>query len=530
MISDRSAIIYVRVSSEKQVREGNGLESQEIRCKTYCLQQGYPVLKVFKEAGVSGKLYDRPQYMAMLKYIDEIKQPLVVVADNLDRLTRDVEAGARILKDMEKRQAELKGPNWEYTDSPEGNVHYNIQIAVAQYMRESNARQVRNRTSARMQSGYRTIGGCVIGYEPTEVAGIHRPYEPVASVIKDVLEGYADGRFTNYSEMSRYIANQKLPQRERKKNKPDSLKTKRHFITPNGDKVKTQILENAPYYAGFIENEKLDIKRIKGQHASIISLETLDRIEKRLKGERLPIYRKNLNKYFPLRGHLRCANCNKPMMGSYCGGRNREYGYYYCQQSSCELKNINIRYETIHQQFESLLATLQPNGLLSDKVKQVFTDIWKQEKADKMTLSQDLKAEIARLEAKIQLHLDEILETTVPSIKKHLSDRLTNLEKQKIAFESRLETNQLKDGDFEKALDSVINILSCPLDLWEQADLEEKQLIQTIIFPNGLIYDQIDKNFRKPEKALVFTATRKLKAEKNLLVGPEGLEPPTKPL
>jgi len=50
------AVIYCRVSSDRQVREGDGLRSQETRCTEFAKQKGLPVLKVFRDAGVSGVL------------------------------------------------------------------------------------------------------------------------------------------------------------------------------------------------------------------------------------------------------------------------------------------------------------------------------------------------------------------------------------------------------------------------------------------------------------------------------------------
>ena len=53
-----SALIYCRVSSDRQVREGHGFEGQESRCRTYALDKGYEVVGVFRDEGVAGR-HDR---------------------------------------------------------------------------------------------------------------------------------------------------------------------------------------------------------------------------------------------------------------------------------------------------------------------------------------------------------------------------------------------------------------------------------------------------------------------------------------
>jgi len=55
----RKAVIYCRVSGAKQVREGDGLASQETRCREYAKYKGYDVENVFTD-DVTGKASARP--------------------------------------------------------------------------------------------------------------------------------------------------------------------------------------------------------------------------------------------------------------------------------------------------------------------------------------------------------------------------------------------------------------------------------------------------------------------------------------
>ena len=529
-IKDITAVIYVRVSSDKQVREGNGLESQETRCRAYCVMQKYPVAKVFVERGISGSLYKRPAYLEMLAYLDTLDSQGVVVVDHVDRITRDVEGGAQILKDLTSRNIGLEGPSWAFENTPEGKVFFHIQTALAQYHRESNARQVRNRTAARLSNGYRSVGSCAPGYRTTDKSGLHEPYEPVASVIKELLKGYATGRFNSYTEMANYINSFRLPQRESRRKTSNRAKPQKLFIELDGDNIKNHILKNAPYYAGFIENAELNVKRTKGLHDPIISIETLENIEKRLRGEKLPIYRKNLNEQFPLRGYLLCECCEKPMMGSFCGGRNKEYAYYYCQQNGCKLKNKNIRREIIHEQFEGILKGLTPVPELVEMAENLLDGIWKEEKENSAVRLYSIKQTIAKLDNKIEDHIDELLLCKNKAVKDRLQKRINTFTEQKVTLESKYESNQLTQEDFGIVLSSVRDVLRHPHDLWKEGDLERKQLVQQLVFPNRLIYEQTAQNFRKPEKALVYCFLEELPHRKAGLVGQAGLEPATNPL
>ena len=57
--SKTKAVIYCRVSNVKQTTRGNGLASQETRCREYANYKGYEVIEVYQD-DVSGGLIDRP--------------------------------------------------------------------------------------------------------------------------------------------------------------------------------------------------------------------------------------------------------------------------------------------------------------------------------------------------------------------------------------------------------------------------------------------------------------------------------------
>lgn len=69
-----SVVIYCRVSSQKQVREGNGLDSQEAKCRTWCRSRNLDVLKVFREEGISGGKEDRPALADMFSFLEEVSK------------------------------------------------------------------------------------------------------------------------------------------------------------------------------------------------------------------------------------------------------------------------------------------------------------------------------------------------------------------------------------------------------------------------------------------------------------------------
>ena len=47
----QKAVIYCRVSSQKQVTKGDGLGSQETRCREYAGHKNYQIVEVFRDEG-----------------------------------------------------------------------------------------------------------------------------------------------------------------------------------------------------------------------------------------------------------------------------------------------------------------------------------------------------------------------------------------------------------------------------------------------------------------------------------------------
>src|SRR5579883_2567136 len=93
----KKALIYCRVSSERQVVDGNGLGSQEQRCRVYANSKGYEVERVFADEGVSGGLFERPAMKGLIDYLDKhITENYIIIFDDLARLARDLEVHLKL--------------------------------------------------------------------------------------------------------------------------------------------------------------------------------------------------------------------------------------------------------------------------------------------------------------------------------------------------------------------------------------------------------------------------------------------------
>lgn len=87
------AIGYVRVSTDRQAENGQGLKVQERAIRDYCKRQGFRLVTILRDEGVSGttEAVDRPGLSEALELLRD-GGTRVLVIPSLDRLARSLTA------------------------------------------------------------------------------------------------------------------------------------------------------------------------------------------------------------------------------------------------------------------------------------------------------------------------------------------------------------------------------------------------------------------------------------------------------
>jgi DNA invertase Pin-like site-specific DNA recombinase len=296
------AVIYCRVSSARQLKEGDGLASQETRCREYARHRGYEIVQVFRDEGVSGGMIDRPGMQAMLAFLRRHRKQTThaVIIDDISRLARGLQAHIELRAAIGQAGGKLESPSIEFGEDSDSILVENLLASVSQHQRQKNAEQVINRMRARFLNGY-WVFCCPVGYRYERVAGHGKmlvPDEPRASIIREALEGFASGRFSSQIEVRRFL------------DQHGGLFATARSQALHLQKVR-EILERS-VYTGIMDAPKWKLSGIQGKHAPLISYETHQRILERLHGPRFGVVRKDTRDDFPLRGVVLCACCERP--------------------------------------------------------------------------------------------------------------------------------------------------------------------------------------------------------------------------
>ncbi|EGC3653027.1 recombinase family protein [Listeria monocytogenes] len=134
--------IYIRVSTEEQVKEGFSISAQKEKLKAYCTAQGWEDFKFYVDEGKSAKDMNRP---LLQEVITHIKKGLIdtVLVYKLDRLTRSVVDLHNLLSIFDEYNCAFKSATEVYdTSSAMGRFFITIISSVAQFERENTSERV----------------------------------------------------------------------------------------------------------------------------------------------------------------------------------------------------------------------------------------------------------------------------------------------------------------------------------------------------------------------------------------------------
>ncbi len=128
------AVIYIRVSSEEQVKHGYSLQSQRERLIDYCKENRYQLINIYVDEGKSArsKLKNRK---ALLQLVEDAKRNKFnrIIIWRLDRWFRNIADYYKIQEILDEHHVDWECSDEEYnTTTSNGRLHLNIKLSIAQ--------------------------------------------------------------------------------------------------------------------------------------------------------------------------------------------------------------------------------------------------------------------------------------------------------------------------------------------------------------------------------------------------------------
>ncbi len=516
----QDALIYCRVSSTRQRREGGGLDSQEHRCRQYADGKGYHVVDVFADDITGGgDFMKRPGIKALLAHLEaNPHKSYIVIFDDLKRLARDTRFHWDLRDLLSAQGVTVECPNFRFENTPEGEFIETILAAQAELERKQNRRQVIQKMKARVEAGF-WVFRAPFGYRYEKAKGgggkILVPDENLAPVVKEALESYANGRFASQAEVQRFLERDPFFPKDRKDG------TLRPMTV-------TRLLKKV-VYAGYVEAPKWDVSLRKGQHPGLIDFETHQRILDNLEGNKRAPARKDFNEDFPLRGFVLCDDCGNAMTSAWSKGCRKHYAYYLCQTRGCASKGKSVPRAKMEDSFGDILKSLVPSKPLISAMKAMVKDAWDMRLAQARERKAEWARQIKETEKQIEGLVDRLVETSSQSVVAACEGRIEKLERQKILLTEKAEKTLPAKGQRESCIELALQFLTSPWEIYKNGSYAARRSVLKLAFVEPVRYSR-NEGYRTINSAFPFKMLKEITDPNGEMVLLERIELSTSPL
>lgn len=159
------AIGYTRVSTDGQVADGVSLDAQQARIRAWCEANGYSLMGLHVDAGLSGSRSDnRPALQAALTEACHHKAAFIVYS--LSRLARSTKDAITISERLAKSGADLVSLSERIdTTTAAGKMVFRMLAVLAEFERDQIAERTKGALSHMRNEGKRISGRLPFGYD-----------------------------------------------------------------------------------------------------------------------------------------------------------------------------------------------------------------------------------------------------------------------------------------------------------------------------------------------------------------------------
>jgi site-specific DNA recombinase len=345
------ALVYSRVSTDAQERDGTSLDTQQRACVEYAESQGMLVVERIRDTA-SGYSLDLPG-------MEQIRQLLrqgvvdVVVCYAVDRLSRNQNHIGVLFDAAEQADVRLEFVTEKFEDTAIGRFILAARAFIGEVEREKIAERTMRGKAKRARSGRlpQGTGKGIYGYRYSHETGKREMDNTQATIVQRIFERFCDGEgcskiasALNRDDVAAFAGGRWHPLTIRRMllNETYTGRTTyrrtRAELTRNGPGSKRQRrVEPRP------ESEWIDVP---GATPPIVSRALFAKAQTILHDPSRRLLGRPTRRYH-LRGHLRCLICGTPMVGqTLAKGR---YSYYRCRHSyagnfevTCKSKYVSV--------------------------------------------------------------------------------------------------------------------------------------------------------------------------------------------
>lgn len=455
--------LYLRVSTDRQVNEGDSLEEQENELKKYCDYRNFRIHKLYIERGKSGGNTNRPEYQALVKDIEARKINAVVVK-KLDRLSRSLLDFEALMVTFQTHRVDFISLREQFdTTTAMGKAMLRIALVFAQLEREQTSERIMDVMTYRASLGHFNGGPIPYGYHVLNKELV--PNKQEKAVIELIFSKFLETR--SLVTVARFLNDTRIHTRKDR---------------PWQDSQIQWILEN-PIYIGQVRWKDTFYP---GLHLPLIAATCFDEVQAIFANSQV---KKKISKTTALfQKLLFCGQCQCVMTTSFAYNRTKtRYLYYRCtstmksefKTSSCPLKYIG-QASLEAQFFKSILDLCQPTRIKPIEVKISTHNQQLDEKAARLQIqATTCETNLEQLKTQRSKYLDALITNDFLSEERQLiRTQIQALETESNQIQSQLSHLRLEISHFDEHriyFDHFKAQLIQLLELYQQHDIAQLQ-------------------------------------------------------
>jgi site-specific DNA recombinase len=474
----KRAVIYLRVSGEKQVERGFGDEGfsipgQREACLRKAAEQGATVVAEYVDLAKSAKTRNRPRFLEMVADVERDRNIDYVIVYKLNRFARKAMDDSVIDYRLEQAGAQLVSVQEHIDKTPAGKLNHRIHAAFAEYENENLAAEIRKGQIQKHQAGG-TPYTAPIGYQHAQVEFEGRRISSIVidedrvHLVRLAFDLYDTGEYS-ITRLRDALEEHGLTTR------PTRKRTSRPLPRAS---VHT-MLRNS-YYVGVVTYMG---KQVQGRHPKLIDKAVFDRVQQRLDAQRAAGDRPRRHNHY-LKGSLTCDQCGARLIYGKHRGRGGVYEYFSCVRrrarggGTCD--SGHYRVETVEIEVAALYWSLKLTKRRIEEIRAAVRAVAKEHVGVIQRAANRHRRRVLTLE-------DEQTKLLELHFKGGVSENVMRQQTSRIEAEERtltqlLERSKIQLADIHDALEDALALTEKPLETYLTASSLARRMLNQIFF------------------------------------------------
>ncbi len=462
---------YDRVSSKDQMINGNSLAWQFERLDEYAAKNNLFIKKKYGGTFESAKTDERKEFKKMLADIAKDSSVSAILIYSYDRFSRSGSNGIFLLENLKKLGVKIISVTQEVDSfTPTGSFQENLYMLISKLDNDMRRDKSISGSKSIIKKGYWPYP-TPLGYtNMVKYATADKHMNVINNqgiLLRSAFEWKASGKYSNQQII-------------------DKLALKGLKVTLRN---MAWIFAN-PFYCGYVYSSLLPGELIPGKHPALIKEDVFLKANQISKQNAISGVPKNLSRdELPLKVFVRDLDSNSPFTGYQ--NKKRKIFYYKTRESGTK---INIVAKKLNRHFENLLLSFEYNKTTKDKLRLILLNKLSKKMANNKVDSVTNKKRISELQ-NILSKLEERF--VLNEITKEQFDKFTSKYSEELnQLTQEIKTNANSSSNLEKAVEKGLKIAENISQLWVSSDYYEKQQLQYLVFPEGLLYDKKNDTVR----------------------------------